>query len=236
MKSFLGLALALSSAACGGSNNDPAGQPDCQVDSSYDPTIDAASFSATVDNPLYPLVPGTTFTYEAGAETVVVEVMTETKMILGVECAVVHDQASVAGEVIEDTYDWFAQDSTGAVWYFGEDTKSLSGTKVVSTEGSWTGGVDSAKPGIVVPANPTVGTTYRQEYYACHAEDMGEVVSVDASETVPAGSFTGCLETKDTTPLEPDVEEHKYYCPGAGLILSIDATNGEREELVSVTP
>jgi hypothetical protein len=190
----------------------------CTVDTSYDPK----------------LVPGTTFVYQAGEETVNVTVTTDTKVILGVTCTIVHDVATVAGSVIEDTFDWFAQDAEGAVWYFGEDTKELnSNGDVVSTKGSWEAGVDGAKPGIVIPASPTVGQQYRQEYYACTAEDMGEVLALDASADVPAGSYSGCLKTRDTTPLEPSVEEEKYYCPGKGLVLSVDTKSGEREELMS---
>jgi hypothetical protein len=148
----------------------------------------------------------------------------------------VHDTASIAGEVIEDTFDWFAQDKDGAVWYMGEDTKEYSQGMVVSTEGSWEAGQDGAQPGIIIPAMPMVGDKYRQEYYACEAEDMGEILELDATATTPAGSFTGCLKTRDTTPLEPNVNEEKYYCPGTGLVLSVDIATDEREELTMVTP
>ena len=158
--------------------------------------------------------------------------LADRKVILGVSCTTVHDVARVGHEVIEDTYDWFAQDSTGAVWYFGEDTKEMSGGAVVSTEGSWEAGVDGAKPGIIIPTDPVVGQTYRQEYYACEAEDMGEIVSLDASAAVPFGSYTGCLKTRDFTPLEPDANENKYYKPGVGLVLSVDVATGDREELI----
>ncbi|MEJ7732790.1 MAG: hypothetical protein WKG00_26755 [Polyangiaceae bacterium] len=206
------------------------------MDTTYDPTIDPASFVETVDNPLYPLVPGTELTYTApDGETVVVTVTSDTKLILGVTCTVVHDQATIAGEVIEDTFDWFAQDQDGAVWYMGEDTKEYSGGRVVSTAGSWEAGVDGAKPGLVIPATPTVGMKYRQEYYACEAEDYGEIVELAASATVPAGMYNGCLKTQDTTPLEPDVLEEKYYCPGVGLVLSVDVASGDREELSTIT-
>ena len=145
-----------------------------------------------------------------------------------------HDVASVNGEVIEDTYDWFAQDTTGAVWYLGEDTKELSGGEVVSTLGSWEAGVDGAQPGVIIPGAPAVGTTYRQEYYAGVAEDMGEILETDASATVPNGSYTGCLRTRDFTPLDSKLDENKYYCPGVGVVLVVDMVTGQREELISV--
>jgi hypothetical protein len=116
----------------------------------------------------------------------------------------------------------------------GEDTKELQGGVVTSTEGSWEAGVDGAKPGIVVPGSPTVGLSYRQEYYACHAEDYGEVLALDATADVPFGSYTGCLKTHDYTPLEPAINEEKYYCNDAGLVLAVDVTTGEREELMDL--
>jgi hypothetical protein len=221
-------------AGCGGDDEEEEGE-ECTVDTSYNPSIDPASFVDAVDNPLFPLVPGTTFTYSAGANTVETTVLPDKKVILGVTCTVVHDaESGPDGDVIEDTYDWYAQDTSGAVWYFGEDTKELSGGDVVSTEGSWEAGVDGAKPGTLIPAAPMVGQTYRQEYSSCVAEDMGEVLAVDASATVPYGSYMGCLQTHDYTPLEEDVNENKYYCPGVGLVLSIDVATSEREELLTV--
>lgn len=206
----------------------------CVVDLSYDPEIVPEAFQTAVDSQYYPLVPGTTFVYAEGADTVRVAVLVDTKVILGVTCTVVHDQVFQDGELTEDTYDWFAQDTLGNVWYFGEDTREMSGGLVVSTEGSWEAGVDGAKPGIIIPADPVVGTVYRQEYYACVAEDMGEILGLDASATVPYGSFTGCLKTRDFTPLEPDVNGNKYYAPGVGLVLAVDVASGLREELVDI--
>ncbi|HTJ82086.1 MAG TPA: hypothetical protein VL400_10200 [Polyangiaceae bacterium] len=234
--------VAVALAACGDAGTDSGsgggstgGAAPCTVDESYDPPIDPASFVEGVDNPLFPLVTGTVFHYVEGTASVDVTVMAETKTILGVTCTQVHDVLTDGGEVVEDTLDWYAQDTDGTVWYFGEDTKEYSGGMVVSTEGSWTAGVDGAKPGILVEGSPAVGDQYRQEYYACHAEDMGEVLALDASATVPQGAYSGCLKTRDTTPLEPTADEAKYYCPGVGLVLSVDTNSGDREELVSIT-
>lgn len=210
------------------------GEDGCVVDSSYDPTIDPSAFVSFVSNQYFPLLPGTLFIYAEGADTVKVEVLPDVKTILGVSCTIVHDQVFERGELIEDTYDWFAQDTLGSIWYFGEDTKEMSGGAVVSTEGSWEAGVDGAKPGIIIPGSPSAGLVYRQEYYACVAEDMGEILDLDASAVVPHGSFTGCLKTHDFTPLEPDVNENKYYAPGVGLVLTVNVSGGGREELVQV--
>jgi hypothetical protein len=165
----------------------------------------------------------------------VVVVTGDTKDILGVPCVVVRDTVTLDGEVIEDTFDWFAQDADGNVWYFGEDTKEYEDGEVVTTEGSWEAGVDGAEPGIVMEADPQVGDRYRQEFYEGHAEDMATVLSLDETADVPYGSYEDVLMTEDTTPLEPDVLERKFYARGVGVVLEVDVNGGgEREELVSV--
>ena len=208
---------------------------DCVTDATYNPTIDPADFVAEINNPLLPFMPGTRFVYRGGDETIEVTVTSDTRLILGVTTRVVRDVATVNGEVVEDTFDWYAQDVAGNVWYFGEDTREYEGGVVVGTEGSWEAGVDGAKAGIVMHAiQPAAGLPYRQEYYACEAEDMAEVVSLDNAVTVPFGSFSGCLKTREFTPLEPEANEHKFYGPGVGLLLEIDIATGDRMELVSI--
>jgi hypothetical protein len=185
------------------------------------------------------LKPGTTFVYEGktkdATEGDVVAVTSDTKNIMGVECVVVNDRVTEDGKLTEKTYDWYAQDKEGNVWYFGEDSKEYENGKVVSTKGSWQAGLDGAKPGIIMPADPKVGETYRQEYYKGKAEDMAKVLSLDESATVPYGSFDHVLMTNEWTPLEPNIAEHKYYAAGVGNILEV-AVKGpqERLELVDV--
>jgi len=209
---------------------------DCTPDPTYHPCIDSAEFVGAVDNQLLPFVPGARYVYRGGDETIVVTVTNDTKRILGVTAIVVHDVVSVGGAIIEDTYDWYAQDKAGNVWYLGEDTKEYEGGRVVSTAGSWEAGIDGAQPGIVMHATqPAVGSPYRQEYYACEAEDMAEVVSLNQSVTVPGGRFDNCLQTREFNPLEPDVNEYKYYAPNVGLVLDVDVTSGARPELIEVT-
>jgi hypothetical protein len=135
-----------------------------------------------------------------------------------VKCVVVNDKAWKNGKLIEQTYDWHAQDKEGNVWYFGEDTKEYKNGKVTSTKGSWEAGVDGAKPGIIMEAHPKVGQSYRQEYYEGEAEDMAKVQSLNESLTVPYGSFDHVLVTKEWTPLEPSYHEHKYYARGVGQV------------------
>ncbi len=195
--------------------------------------LDPADFSAQIDNPYWPMRPGDSWISREGKARVEVTVTSRTKEIMGIQARVVHDVLTEDGEVKEDTFDWYAQDADGNLWYMGENTKEFENGKVVSTEGSWQGGVDGAQPGVLLPAEPKVGLAYRQEYYKGQAEDAAEVLSVDASEKVPYGSFDHLLETKEYTPLEPKVVEHKYYAKGVGPILAITVSGGsDREELV----
>ncbi|HEY5928552.1 MAG TPA: hypothetical protein VIV11_42990 [Kofleriaceae bacterium] len=203
----------------------------------YDPTIDPAHFVTGVDSPWFPLVPGTVFEYDVleTDETVTVTVTSETKVVMGVSCVVVRDIARSGGQIVEDTFDWYAQDDQGNVWYMGEDTTAFDGG-MTSKEGSWEGGVDGAKPGIIMRGTPKVGDRYYQEFYKGEAEDEGEVLSIDASVMVPYGSFTGCVQTRDFTALDPEVEENKYYCPGVGQVRAMITKGGaEHEDLISVT-
>jgi hypothetical protein len=209
------------------------------VDETYNPIINSADFVAKVDNPYFPLKPGTTFIYqgetEDGIERNEIVVTDQTKNILGITTIVVWDRVWLEGELIEETYDWYAQDKDGNVWYFGEDSKEYENGKVLSAKGSWEAGVDGAKPGIIMKANPQIGDSYRQEYYKGEAEDMADVLSLNESVSVPYGSFENCLKTKDWTPLEPDVVEHKYYALGVGVVLEV-MVKGEtqRVELVDI--
>lgn len=185
----------------------------------YQPSVDPADFVATVDNPFFPLVPGTKFTY-GGDEDNEVTVLTETKQILGVTTTVVHDQVFVDGALEEDTLDYYAQDRDGNVWYFGEKTAELKAGKVTSTAGSWEGGVDGGQPGIIMLSVPQVDDSYRQEFLKGEAEDLAVVTAVTGSIKVPAGSWSGTdvLVTEEWTPLEPDVREQKTYARGVGIV------------------
>ena len=173
----------------------------------YSPAIDPVNFVATVDNPYYPLPPGTTYVYEgntaAGLEHNEVAVTHNTKVILGVTCVEVLDTVTVGGELTERTLDWFAQDKDGNVWYFGENSEELSGGLVVDLGGSFAAGVDGAEPGIIMKAHPAVGDFYRQEFLLGEAEDLAEVLSLSESVVVPAGSFDHCLKTEETEAIDP---------------------------------
>jgi hypothetical protein len=204
----------------------------------YHPSIDPANFVAKIDNPFFPLVPGTTFVYEGqtpdGLEHDEFAVTHNTRAILGVTCTEVHDTVTTNGVLTEDTLDWFAQDTTGNVWYFGENTHELADGLISTIEGTFRGGIDDAQPGIVMEAHPAIGDFYRQEFDLGNAEDFAEVVGLSASVTVPYGSFTNCLDTRETTPLEPDLHEHKFYAAGIGNVLETDEDTGARTELIAV--
>jgi hypothetical protein len=233
------LLLSAATAACGGdsksSNEAPAStlpQGSEQVE------LDPADFTTTIDNPYWPMAPGDRWVYrevdaEGEQKRVEVTVTRNTKTITGIEARVVHDIVTEDGDVVEDTFDWYAQDADGNLWYMGEETKEYENGKVKSTEGSWQAGVDGAQAGIVIPAAPKVGMTYRQEYYAGEAEDEGEILSLSEKATVPSGSFEHVLMTKDSTPLEPKVLEHKFYARGVGPVLAVTVSGGsDREELI----
>ncbi|KAA0230990.1 hypothetical protein EDS67_04585 [candidate division KSB1 bacterium] len=202
----------------------------------YNPVIDPANFVAAIDNPYFNLTPGRVWVYEGKdedgkTERVEVEVTNETKTILGVNTTVVHAREWVEGELVEDTFDWFAQDKDGNVWYFGEDSKEIEDGEVVNTNGSWEAGVNGAKPGIVMKANPQVNEAYRQEFLPGEAVDMGQVLSLNESVTIGLGTYADCLQTKDWTPLEPEVVEHKFYSKDVGNAILEKKVAGEAGQL-----
>jgi hypothetical protein len=207
----------------------------------YDPQLDPADFVEAVTNPYFPLIPGTTWHFEGataeGTETIVTEVLSGTKVILGITATIVHDRVFLDGELIEDTFDWYAQQNTGDVWYLGEDSKEIEDGEVVSTAGSWEAGVDGAKPGIIMWGDPAahLNEEYKQEYYQGVAEDVATVIGLDEDVDVPYGSFTGCLRTEDRNPLEQGAVEHKFYCSGIGLTLEGPSDGSERFELTEVS-
>lgn len=187
-------------------------------------------------NPWYPLIAGQTRRYASGEEDIIVTTTDEVALISGVPCRVVTDTVRVDGEIEEDTTDWFAQDIYGNVWYCGESTAEYEDGMPVNVDGSFKAGVDGAKPGIIMKAAPAVGDVYRQEFDLANAEDVAMILSLTGSATAPAASCAGdCLVTEDTTPLDPDVVENKYYKPGVGVILEIKPETGERLELVEMT-
>ena len=197
-------------------------------------TLAGPGFSARVDNPWFPLPPGTTYVYEGSKDGEpgrdVVTVTRRTTTIAGAPCAAVSDRLYLRGRLAERTTDWYTQDRLGNVWYFGEKTAELDRNgRVTSTEGSWQAGVDGARPGIFMPARPRVGASFRQEFLRGHAEDHFRIIGLVGMPTRNA------LLTRERTPLEPAVVDHKLYVRGVGEVLEETARGGrEHFELVSV--
>jgi hypothetical protein len=238
LSAIIGAAMMLV-AGCGGTAGDTNGTSAKMKQKAYAPHINPADFTTKIDNKYFPLKPGTTLVYRGKAKDAtegdIVNVTSDTRNIMGVDCVVVDDRVTEDGELTEQTYDWYAQDQKGNVWYFGENSKEYNNGHVVSTEGSWEAGRDGAKPGVIMPADPKIGQAYRQEYYEGEAEDLARVLKLNGSAEVPYGSFENVLVTDEWTPLEPKIGEHKYYAPGVGNVLEV-AVKGpqERLELVEV--
>jgi len=230
---FVAAGVALVSAqafAAVGGSTDPRGTPAMPPPS---------SFSAHVDNQWFPLAAGTRYVYSGTKDGKpardVMTVTHSTRMIEGVPCVVVHDRLYLRGRLEERTTDWYTQDSRGNVWYFGENTAELDARgRVTSTEGTWTAGVDGAKPGIFMPAQPQLGRSGQQEYYKGHADDHYKVIGL--FDTVSPAGTKNALLTQETTPLEPGTVDHKLYVRGIGTVLEqTEKGANERNELVSVT-
>jgi hypothetical protein len=236
------MALLLAAACSGGqkAQRAPAGgtaQPSGFPSRTAPVHLDPARFTTRIDHPYWPMRPGSHWTYRqldprGGHRRVEVTVTDRTRTVLGVEARVVHDVLTVDGRVVEQTDDWYAQDTDGNVWYLGEDTTEYQ-DGASSTKGSWQAGVDGAQPGILLPAHPRPGMTYRQERYDGRAEDRATVLSLGMRARVPYGFFDHLLTTKEWTPLEPSLLEHKFYAPGVGPVLAITVSGGSgREELL----
>ena len=209
------------------------------------PVFVSPADAAAHPNPWFPLVPGASWTYEAetedGLETTVDAVTGETRDVDGVEATVLRDEVYLEGELVELTFDWYAQDTAGNVWYLGEascewepgdyqagDEYEEDCGDAGDPAGSWETGVDGAEAGIIMWANPTdyIGRAYRQEYYEGEAEDMAKVLHGGLTIAVPAGTFTNCIETMDWTPLAPGEREHKSYCFRYGMVLEVQPMGG----------
>ena len=206
----------------------------------YNPRIVPADFTHTITNPYFKLTPGsiriTKGTKDGVPQTHTTRVTTDTRVVAGVRCVVVSDNVTTNGALSEKVTDWYAQDRKGNVWYFGEATADYEKGVVTTTKGSWLTGVDGAKPGIVMPANPTPGPSYYSEFRPGVAEDKGQVLRTDVALTVPYGSYHNVVVIRDTNPLDPTLISHKWYAKGVGLLktVRVGSSHKEHAELVQL--
>jgi hypothetical protein len=252
---LIGAALLLTFAACessgGGTSTSPTASPATSggaksasdlapIHGKYAPQIDPANFVATIDNRYFPLEPGTGFHFvgvRGKTPQTDDEVVTQrTKQILGITSTVVRDTVSERGRPVERTFDFYAQDRQGNVWYMGENSLEREDGRFVRASDSWLSGVDGAQPGIIMPADPRPGDEYRQEYYPPgEALDEAHVIGFRGPFTVPTGTYQRALVTSEFSPLEPQTEQ-KYYVAGLGEIQErVVKGHHEQFKLVRVT-
>ncbi len=231
------LTLTAAGGAAGAAQDPPLPQGDEPV------TLDPTEFTTRIDNPYWPMAPGSRWVYRetdgrGNRQEAVVRVTRRTRTIDRVRARVVRDTVTERGRLVEDTFDWYAQDRAGNVWYLGERTREYEDGRFVGDEGSFEAGVDGAQAGIAMPANPVPGLRYRQEYKKGEAEDRARVLSVTEQAQVPFGRFRRrVLLTKDVNPLEPNALEYKLYARGVGPVLVLGVSGGAgREELLSFKP
>jgi hypothetical protein len=191
--------------------------------------LDPDDFTTRIDNPYWPMVPGTTWHYverESGEKrTVTVRVTRRTRVIEGVRARVVHDVVrDEDGVILENTWDWFAQDSHANIWYLGERTREYEDGVPVNQEGSFQHGRAGAQAGVVVPGRPRTGCAYREEFLAGEAEDRARILSTTERIQTRFGLRHRVLQTANTTPLEPDVLENKFYARGLGPVLELSVS------------
>jgi len=233
------LALGIVLAGCGGTSSTSSGFPR----GSEPVNLDPADFSANIDNARWPMTVGSRWVYrvvdtsDGSVQRDVIKVTNRTKMMAdGIEARVVRDIVTDHGKPTEVTRDWYAQDSDGNVWYFGENTVEYKHGKP-SDNGTWQAGVDGNMPGLALPAEPKVGMSYREEYAKGIAEDQSRVLALDEQAQVPAGHYKDALMTEDFSPIEPDVSEIKFYAKGSGqAVLAVDVSGGsDMEQLMKYT-
>jgi len=210
-------------------------------DADYEPVLDPADFSTTIDNQYFPLPVGRVLAYRGTKDGEAVEervtVTNDTKVVAeGIKTRVVKDVLRTRdGQLRERTFDYYAQDKKGNVWYLGEDTTAYDKNGHKDTSGSWEAGVDDAEPGLIMEADPAIPDAYRQEYLKGVAEDTAWIVRLGGSITVPYGTLDHVLTSLEATRIEPRSYDEKVYAPGIGIAFERSLTSSELTKLVSVT-
>ncbi len=211
------------------------------VDNTYKPEVNNSKFtrSLNITNMYFPVTAGKKYIYEGqtqdGLERIEEQRLTTTKTILGIPCIIVNFKAFLNGSLIEEAWDWYAQDNEGNVWYFGEEVNNYNiNGSLKDHAGSWQAGQDGAQPGIIMPANPKTGFAYREEYYFNHAEDRAEITGTGLTVSIPLGTYNNCIQTRNWTELEPDLNENKWYAPGIGLIKEKNVSDNTEIVLIEI--
>jgi hypothetical protein len=191
------------------------------TDSSFTSRFDVekSDLASTGRNPYFILEPGNTLTLEDGSTRLVITVLNETKVVDGVDTRIVEERETEKGALIEVSRNYFAiSRRTNSVFYFGEDVDMYKDGKIISHEGAWLSGIGGARFGLMMPGLPLMRARYFQEVAPKVAMDRAEIVSLSESIKTPAGAFTNVLKMEETTPLEPNAREAKFYAAGVGLI------------------
>lgn len=182
-------------------------------------SVDRATLSATGRNPFFILEPGYRLSYEGGGDQLVITVLNETEFIDGATTRVVEERETQGGALAEVSRNYYAIDrDTKDVYYFGEDVDNYQAGRIVGHAGVWRSGAEDAHFGLMMPGDPRPGVKHYQEIAPDVAMDRAEIVSADEAIRVPAGALEGVLKVRETTPLEPDANEDKYYARGIGLV------------------
>jgi hypothetical protein len=208
--------------------------------SGYEPVLHASNFVSVIDNKYYPLPVGRTWIYrgvkDGRSQTDTVKVLARTKLVAeGIRARVVSDIATDGSKVLEKTFDWYAQDKQGNVWYVGEDTTAYLPNGKIDKSGSWEAGIHDGEPGLIMKAAPKVPNAYRQEYLAGQAEDTAWIVGGTDSLTVPYGTVHHVLTSLEATRIEPGLYDKKVYAPGVGIVLEQTVTGpAETARLVAM--
>lgn len=212
-----------------------------KIDTSYKPDVNISKFTSSTNltNPYFPVPAGKKYIYEGqtpdGLERIEEQRLPATKTILGITCIIVNFRAYLNGVLIEEAWDWYAQDNAGNVWYFGEAVDNFNNNGTLKDHGgSWEAGVDGAQPGMIMPTTPRVGMSYREEYYFNHAEDRAEITGEGLSVTIPFNTFNNCIKTRNWTELEPDLNENKFYAPGIGLVKEVNIEDNTEIKLIAI--
>ncbi len=217
----------------------PMAQSGEKIDEEYNPQINPADFSSNINNPYFNYPTGKKFVYSVELadrqEKIEIEVLKETKIIMGVETRVFLEKVRVAGELVEETRNFIAQDKEGNVWYFGEESKQYELLELVGTEGSWIAGVNAAKPGMLIKGTLTVGDEFREEFTPGKDEGKRKVVKTGIPVTTEFGAYQDCVQFYDWTPLDDKSKENKFFCKEVGgLVLSEHLVETEKKQLLSI--